>query len=766
MKRVVVLNQFALPRSEGGGTRHIDLFGRLDGWAPLIIAANSSHATQRLFHTDDRRFRLVWVPEQHGGRVARVVGWLFYAAEAFMITVTRRHLGAVYGSSPHLLAPLAGLMAARLRRVPFILEVRDLWPESIVAAGMMRSGSTLHRVLSRLERLLVTAADAIVVVTPGWEEHFAELGAQPDRVHAISNGTEVDEFALSEPRDALRAEFGISRFTAVYAGAHSQANDLDLLLDAALDVPEMDILLVGDGTRKRALQERVREQRIRNVAFLDPLPKPELARLLHACDVGVHCIAPLPLLAKGMSPNKLFDYMAAGLPVVSNAQDGLLDVIVDEECGVLVGPRSLGSALRRVHDASEQQRATWGARGRDIVTDRFSRSAAATRLDELLAAVAGDQTADASGRYQIVHLTVVHRPTDNRIMRKECVSLHEAGLSVALLAVASRDDVFGDVPIVALPRRSSRLTRMALGPFDAWRALRRIRPTVIHVHDPELIPLAALWRLRRGRKAVYYAHEDLPKQVVGKPYVPGPLRRPLARFARALEVFADRNIDAIVAATPSIARNFTRAPVVLVQNFPWLRDYPAPTDPPQGSHPKAVYVGGISAERGVVEMIRAIQRSRQGAELVLAGPLTGPAKDVVKRAAGTCVRYLVVLPPSQVPQTVADASLGLVLLHPTPNYLESQPTKLFEYMAAARPFVASDFPFWLDLVGRFDCGLFVDPLDVDAIQRSIDQLLHDPESARRMGRRGRAALVQSFTFERESAKLISMTRALLNDESA
>ncbi|HEY5530199.1 MAG TPA: glycosyltransferase family 4 protein [Thermoleophilia bacterium] len=763
MRRIVVLNQFALPRSEGGGTRHIDLFGRLDGWAPLIIAANRSHATQRLFHTDDRRFRLVWVPEQHGGRVGRVVGWLFYAAEAFMITVTRRHLGAVYGSSPHLLAPLAGLMAARLRRVPFILEVRDLWPESIVAAGMLRSGSTLHRVLSRLERLLVTAADAIVVVTPGWEEHFAELGAQPDRVHVISNGTEVDEFALSEPRDALRAEFGISRFTAVYAGAHSQANDLDLLLDAALDVPEMDILLVGDGTRKRALQDRVREQRIRNVAFLDPLPKPELARLLHACDVGVHCIAPLPLLAKGMSPNKLFDYMAAGLPVVSNAQEGLRDVIVDGECGVLVGPRSLGSALRRVHDASEQQRATWGARGRDIVTDRFSRSAAATRLDELLAAVAGDQTADASGRYQIVHLTVVHRPTDNRIMRKECVSLHEAGLSVALLAVASRDDVFGDVPIVALPRRSNRLARMVVGPFDAWRALRRVRPTMIHVHDPELIPLAALWRLRPGRKAVYDAHEDLPKQVMGKTYIPRPLRRPVAKLARALEALADRQLDAIVAATPSIARNFTHARVVLVQNFPWLRDYPEPADPPVGEHPKVVYVGGISAQRGAAEMVQAIQLSRHDAELVLAGPLTGPAKELVERAPNARVRYLGVLPASQVPGIVAQASVGLVLFHPVPNNLESQPTKLFEYMAAARPFIASDFPSWRELVGNTGCGLFVDPLDVAAIRRSINQLLDDRESALEMGRRGRAAFVQSFTFECESAKLASMTRALVDD---
>lgn|GEM_PF-74026 len=762
MKHVIVLNQFAIPRSESGGTRHIDLFGRLEGWNTLIIASNRRHGSQDPYHTDDHRFRLVWVPTHHGGRGARALGWVMFALQAFVITITRRRVDVVYGSSPQLLAPLAGLAAARLRRARFVLEVRDLWPESIVAAGMMRPGGTLHRALSRLEKVLVTSADAIVAVTPGWEEHFAKLGARPGRVHVISNGTEVDDFTVSEPRDALRAEFGLSRFTAIYAGAHGPANDLDLLLDAALNSPELDILLVGDGTRKNALRDRARKQHISNVVFLDPLPKPALARLLSACDVGVHCIAPFPLLAMGMSPNKLFDYMAAGLPVVSNAREGLRDVVVDGECGALVGPRSLGAALRRVHDVSPRQRVTWGARGRELVNDRFSRSVAAARLGELLTEVACNG-APAPSRHQIAHVTVVHRPTDNRIMRKECISLSRSGLSVVLLAVAPHDDVFDGVPIVALPPRHGRLMRMALGPLDAWRALRRIQPNLIHVHDPELIPLALLWRLPRGRKAVYDAHEDLPKQVISKTYIPMPLRKPVARLAGILQALADRHLDAIVAATPSIARNFTHAPVTLVQNFPWLSDYPETTDPPEREHPKVVYVGGISAERGAAEMVQAIQQSGRNAQLVLAGPLVGPAKELIERAPIARVRYLGVLPASQVPATVSEAAIGLVLFHPTPNNLESQPTKLFEYMAAARPFIASDFPYWRELVGNIGCGLFVDPLDVEAIRRSIDQLLDDRESALEMGRRGRAALVQSFVFERESAKLTSMTRALVDD---
>src|SRR5450759_4967472 len=104
MKHVLVLNQFALPPSEAGGTRHIDLFSRVQGWTPLIIAGNRNHGTQEVFDTDDKRFRLTWLPPQHGGGLARIIGWIIYAIQAFFLTITRRQLDLVYGSSPHLLA--------------------------------------------------------------------------------------------------------------------------------------------------------------------------------------------------------------------------------------------------------------------------------------------------------------------------------------------------------------------------------------------------------------------------------------------------------------------------------------------------------------------------------------------------------------------------------------------------------------------------------------------------------------------------------------
>lgn len=384
MKHVVVLNQFALPRTESGGTRHIDLFGRLDGWTPLIMVGNRNHHTQQVFNTVDKRFRLIRVPGQQGGGVARIIGWLAYAVQAFFLTVTRRRLDLVYGSSPHLLAPLAGLAAARLRRVPFVLEVRDLWPESIVAAGKMTPGSLSHRALTRVEKLLVTSADRIVVVTPGWEDHFVQLGAPASRLAVIPNGTEPGDFMVSESREDLRRTQGISGFTAVFAGAHGPKDGLDLILDAAARLPGIRFLFVGAGPTKKLVEARAQRESLKNVEFRAPVAKCDLPGLLQACDVGIHAVTPMTVFERGMSPNKLFDYMASGIPVVSNAEQGLRQVIVDGECGHVGGPQSLELCLTSVYEATPDQRAKWGERGREIVTERFSRSAAAKELAAVL----------------------------------------------------------------------------------------------------------------------------------------------------------------------------------------------------------------------------------------------------------------------------------------------------------------------------------------------------------------------------------------------
>ncbi|AKU16108.1 glycosyltransferase family 4 protein [Luteipulveratus mongoliensis] len=390
MKHVVVLNQFAIPRTQSGGTRHVDLFSRVDGWAPLIVAGNRNYNTQQSYSTDDERFRLLPIPSYEGASLTRMLGWALYAAQATGVGATRRRVDAVYASTPHLLAPVAGWAVARLRRAPLIVEVRDLWPESIIGAGALTRGSRLHQVLEGLERWIYHHADRIVVVTPGWEPHFESLGVDLDKVVIVPNGTETSDFECDEDRTALREEFGFTQDTAVYAGAHGPANGLDMVLDAARELPHVDFVLVGSGTEKARLRQAADD--LDNVRFLDPVPKPELARILAAADFGVHCIEPLPVLTSGMSPNKLFDYMAAGLPIVSNAGEGLRTVVADGEAGRTGEPNSLPRSLKDLASSDAAQRRQWAERGRRIVTTRFSRTGAARTLTGVL------EAASTSGR--------------------------------------------------------------------------------------------------------------------------------------------------------------------------------------------------------------------------------------------------------------------------------------------------------------------------------------------------------------------------------
>jgi glycosyltransferase involved in cell wall biosynthesis len=389
MKHVVVLNQFALPRSEGGGTRHVDLFGRALGWQALIMAGNRNHYSQNTFSTADERFRLITVPRQTGRGVSRLLGWIVFSLQAFAIAVTRRQVDLVYGSSPHLLTPLAGLLAARLRRVPFILEVRDLWPESIVAAGGIRRGGVPHRIFARLERYLATHSAIIICVTGGWEKHFAGFGVPADHVVVIANGAELTDFQVSESRSELRAANRITGFTAIFAGAHGPMNGIDFILDAAAKLQDLNLLLIGDGPAKPAAIARARREGLTNVEFRDPVSKQDLARLLRAADVGIHSIVPHSVFAIGMSPNKIFDYMAAGLPIVSNAGVGLGRILTDGECGRIGGPNDLSKCLESVRSASSEQLRAWGSRSTAIVSERFSRTAAARQLTAALNSVSG-----------------------------------------------------------------------------------------------------------------------------------------------------------------------------------------------------------------------------------------------------------------------------------------------------------------------------------------------------------------------------------------
>lgn len=393
MPRVLVMNHFAVPRGEPGGTRHAELVGHLERWQAVIIAGDRNLLTRERMRFPET-FRPVWVAPYANNGVARIANWVSYAATATIAALRLGRHDAVYASSPHLLAGLAGWLLARVWRVPFVLEIRDLWPKVLLDMGTLTATSPLYRALDGLARLLYRKADALVVLADGVVDEVAREGVARERICVIPNGADPADFDVDEPRETLRERFGFTdRFVVVYAGAHGPANGLGLVLDAAGQLagthPDVEFVLVGDGVDKPALQARAAAEKLTNVRFLDPIAKDEMPKLLAAADAGLHVLADVPLFRYGVSPNKLYDYMAAGRPAITNTPGEVSALVRAADAGIATDPEGIADAVAAVADATPDQRARWATNGRAWMTANRSRRAMAARLEALLDDVSG-----------------------------------------------------------------------------------------------------------------------------------------------------------------------------------------------------------------------------------------------------------------------------------------------------------------------------------------------------------------------------------------
>lgn len=370
----------------------------------------------------------------------------------------------------------------------------------------------------------------------------------------------------------------------------------------------------------------------------------------------------------------------------------------------------------------------------------------------------------------LAHISTVHPRSDTRIRIKEVASLAEGvGEPVALFVQDGKGretDASDSIQIIdtGAPFKG-RLARMTLGAWRMWRAVKAARPKVAHFHDPELIPVGLALKIA-GIKVIYDVHEDVPRQILGKHWIPGWARRPVAGMASAAEWVAAAAFDGIVAATPTIAARFPKAKTVTVQNFPLLDELQTPDAKPFAERPvRAVYVGGISEIRGAREMMEAISLvpERYGLRLALGGSFSPISlRGELEALPGWAyVDALGWLQRSDVASLLSEARMGLVLFHPAPNHVDAQPNKLFEYMSAGIPVIASDFPLWRKIVDGAGCGLLVDPLDAAAIAGAMTWFLDHSKEAETMGRQGREAVESHYNWAPEAEKLLALYGRLL-----
>jgi len=247
----------------------------------------------------------------------------------------------VFATSTPLTAGIPGVLAKRFRRKPFVFEVRDLWPELPEAMGVIRNKGLL-RLLRGLEKLIYHSADYVIGLSPGIVDGIKRAGTPSKKVSFVPNGCDISIF--KEVQQQYRPE-GVSShdLMVVYTGTHGPANGLDAVLDVAAVLKKranlaIKFVLVGDGKQKAALQTRAKLEKLSSVIFLDPMPKAELACLMKAADVGMQILANIPAFYYGTSPNKFFDYISCGLPVLNNYPGWLAELIHEAECGFVVAP--------------------------------------------------------------------------------------------------------------------------------------------------------------------------------------------------------------------------------------------------------------------------------------------------------------------------------------------------------------------------------------------------------------------------------------------
>ncbi len=361
---------------------------------------------------------------------------------------------------------------------------------------------------------------------------------------------------------------------------------------------------------------------------------------------------------------------------------------------------------------------------------------------------------------KVCHITTVHPSKDVRIFLKECKSLSKAGYNVTLLAANAQTEEEDGVQIIGVPcPTKSRLARIKKTPKAVYHKALELDADIYHFHDPEFLPYAVKL-VKRGKKVVYDVHEDVPRQIKGKYWIPAIFRGTIASVYEKYENKKAKQLSYIVAATPTIRDRFKQfnANVVDVCNYPMLEELEGINTAEKEN--SVCYIGSITKVRGIVELVEAM--SGASYRLNLAGKVqpTSLREGLVKEPGWQQINELGFLDRKEVKEVLARSRVGIVTLHPIVNYLDALPVKMFEYMAAGLPVVASEFPIWKSIIEENDCGICVNPMHPHAIRAALDELINNPDRATAMGERGRKAVWEKYNWSIEEQKLLKTYKAL------
>ncbi len=397
---ILLIHQAFASLDEPGGTRHFEMarnFAR-HGHRVTVICSPVSYLTGKS-STDRPHWLVRETPEPgltilraytyaalHRSFFHRVLSFFSFMFSSFFIGLSVKNVNVIWGTSPPLFQGWTSWLLARLKRVKFLFEIRDLWPAFAIAMQVLKN-PILIRLSTWLEGFLYRHADQLVVNSPGFTDFITQRGGR--EICLVPNGVDPQMFATEEDGSSFRQEHGFQDdFVVLYAGAHGASNDLEVVLSAARltqDNQQIQYVFIGDGKEKSALQALAEEWELDNIRFFPPVPKVEMNRILSAANVCIAILKPLELY-KTTYPNKVFDYMAASKPVVCVIDGAIRQVIETADGGVFSPPgdeQALAQTIRELH--SDPQRCSkMGRNGREYVVRNFDRKKISNKMEKLL----------------------------------------------------------------------------------------------------------------------------------------------------------------------------------------------------------------------------------------------------------------------------------------------------------------------------------------------------------------------------------------------
>lgn len=393
---ILLIHQAFAALDEPGGTRHHELARYLadQNHRVSIIASPVSYLTGDDLSnspiTEDKNgsiriFRTCTYPALHKSFFHRLISFFSFMFSSFFKSLSVNNIDLVWGTTPPIFQSFTAWLVSRIKGVPFMLEVRDLWPEFAIAVGVL-DNPLLIRLSYWLESFLYRHADKIIVNSPGFVEHVAHKGGK--NIEIIPNGADVDLFGVLEEQQARKVLGWDEKFTALYAGAHGMSNDLEVVLESAKGLsshPDIQFIFVGDGKEKINLSEKAEIMGLTNVHFLPPVSKNQIGQILSAANACIAILKPIEMY-KTTYPNKVFDYMAAGKPVILAIDGVIREVIEKAGCGIFCepgDPHAIVDAVNYLYNNQSRSR-QMGLNGRKYLEEHFDREQIAGKLAGLM----------------------------------------------------------------------------------------------------------------------------------------------------------------------------------------------------------------------------------------------------------------------------------------------------------------------------------------------------------------------------------------------